>query len=185
MVIAAVEPRDDIIHIGEGAVGKIPFESRDLGIVAAIVAAAADAAADVVIDIGDVYPGFSVVEIGVDGKAHEAALRPGGDAGGRKVFVAVHVQHHPAPFVTGMDLVDLIVVRGRDPKRVIGAIDDLPGRIHARGTGGRIEGVDLKGLRIVGQRLLRRQVQSCAQARQEKQANASALHRIWIGGKLV
>ena len=108
------------------------------------------------INIGDIHPGFSCVEIGMDGKPHETALWPGGDAGG-EVFVAVHVENHPAPFVAGMDLVDLIVMRGGDPQGVIGTIDDFPGRVHSCRTRGRIQCIDLKGLIVPGYRGLSRQ----------------------------
>ena len=110
MVVAAVETGDDIVHFSECAGGEIPLKPGDPGIVAAIIPAAANTTADVMIHVGDIHPGFTIIEIGMDGQAHEATLRPGGDAGSGEVFVAVHVKDHPAPFVTGMDLVDLVIV---------------------------------------------------------------------------
>ena len=185
MVIAAVETRDHVIHIGECTRSAVPLKTGDLGIIAAIVASAAYAAADEMIDIGDIHPGFTCIEIGMDGQTHEATLRPGRHAGGSEILITIHVEDHAAAFVTGVDLIDLIVMGSGDPQGVIGSIKDLPGRVHARGAGRGIKGIDLKGLRIICQRGLRGQVQSGAQARQEKQASKkmSVLHSNWIANE--
>ena len=185
MVIAAVETRDHVIHIRQCTRSAVPLKTGDLGIIATIVATAAYPTTDEMIDIGDIHPGFACIEIGMDGQTHEATLRPGGHAGGGEILIAIHVEDHATPFVAGVDLIDLIVMGSGDPQGVIGSIEDFPGRVHARGAGRGIKGIDLKGLRIVGQRGLRGKVQSSAQARQEKQASKkmSVLHSNWIANE--
>jgi len=122
-----------------------------------------------VVDIGNIDPWFTTIEIGVDGQAHEAALWPGVGGSSRKVLITVHIQDHPAAFVAGVDLPDLIIMRSGDPQGIIGPVDDLPGRGHPCRAGGGIERIDQKGLVVPGDGCLGWDVQRQAQAQKDNQ----------------
>src|SRR5258708_37618989 len=99
MVIAAMQSREDIVHIRERAVGGIIPVADDLCVIAAMRPRAVIATADEMVDIGDVHPGFARGETGVDGKPHQAALRPGIGGTQRKNMLTVHVSCVPASLI--------------------------------------------------------------------------------------
>src|SRR5450631_194670 len=104
MVIAAVETRDHVVHIGQGAVREVILVTGYLSIIAAIVASRARAASGQVIDIGDIYPGLARIELGMNGQSHQAPLRPGACGSSGKILCPIEVEQNPVALVTRVDL---------------------------------------------------------------------------------
>src|SRR4051794_16843814 len=82
---------------------------------------------------------------------HQSALRPYGRRG--KVFERVKIEHGTAVLIAGIDLYNGIPVRFCYPKRIVGPIGNLPGKVEPCSSCFGIERIYLKCLILYGDSL--------------------------------